>query len=99
MLNFSKNIDAAPRVDCIATTDARGEVVSSGKAWLKMKGVNDKVMKNQTNKVVNWFKGIWESHQYDKSTRDEIRERVQMDINVNHFTEEELDDLGFWGMG
>lgn len=39
---FSKNIDAAPRVECISATDKDGEAVSSGKAWLKMKGVNDK---------------------------------------------------------
>ncbi|BDA76577.1 hypothetical protein CAL7716_107430 (plasmid) [Calothrix sp. PCC 7716] len=39
---FSKNIDAAPRVECISTTNNDGEAVSSGKAWLKMKGVNDK---------------------------------------------------------
>lgn len=39
---FSKNIDAAPRVECIPATNKDGEAVSSGKAWLKMKGVNDK---------------------------------------------------------
>ncbi|BDA76514.1 hypothetical protein CAL7716_106800 (plasmid) [Calothrix sp. PCC 7716] len=39
---FSKNIDAAPRVECIPATNNDGEAVSSGKAWLKMKGVNDK---------------------------------------------------------
>ncbi|MEM7592403.1 MAG: ATP-binding protein [Cyanobacteria bacterium P01_A01_bin.83] len=42
LAGFSKNIDAAPRVDCIAKTGSDGEAVSSGKAWLKMKGVNDK---------------------------------------------------------
>lgn len=42
LAGFSKMIDAAPRVDCIATTDDRGEAVSNGKAWLKMKGINDK---------------------------------------------------------
>ncbi|NJN13286.1 MAG: hypothetical protein HC815_37365 [Richelia sp. RM1_1_1] len=35
-------IDTAPRVDCIAKTGSDGEAVSSGKAWLKMKGLNDK---------------------------------------------------------
>jgi hypothetical protein len=39
---FSKLIDTAPRVECISTTNKDGEAVSSGKAWLKMKGVNDK---------------------------------------------------------
>jgi hypothetical protein len=39
---FSKNIDAAPRVECISATNNDGEAVSSGKAWLKMKGVSDK---------------------------------------------------------
>jgi hypothetical protein len=39
---FSKMIDAAPRVDCIAKAGSNGEAVSSGKAWLKMKGVSDK---------------------------------------------------------
>ena len=42
LAGFSKNIDAAPRVDCIAKTSSDGEAVSSGKAYLKMKGVNDK---------------------------------------------------------
>jgi hypothetical protein len=42
LLGFSKNIDAAPRVECITTTNNDGEAVSSGKAWLKMKGVSDK---------------------------------------------------------
>ncbi len=39
---FSKLIDNAPRVDCIAKTGENGEAVSSGRAMLKMKGVNDK---------------------------------------------------------
>ena len=42
LAGFSKNIDVAPRVDCIAKAGSNGEAVSSGKAWLKMKGVNDK---------------------------------------------------------
>lgn len=39
---FSKLIDASPRVDCIAIAGLNGEATSSGKALLKMKGVNDK---------------------------------------------------------
>ncbi|NJO62399.1 MAG: ATP-binding protein [Richelia sp. RM2_1_2] len=42
LAGFSKMIDAAPRVECIAKAGSDGEAVSSGKAWLKMKGVNDK---------------------------------------------------------
>lgn len=53
-------------------------------------------MENQTDKVVNWFEGIWDSHKYDKGTRDEIRDRVQSDVSINHFTNEELGDLGEW---
>ncbi|MFN6565211.1 MAG: ATP-binding protein [Nostoc sp. ChiSLP01] len=39
---FSKLIDSSPRVDCIAKAGANGEATSSGKAWLKMKGLGDK---------------------------------------------------------
>jgi hypothetical protein len=39
---FSKLIDASPRVDCIAKAGEDGEATSSGKALLRMKGVNDK---------------------------------------------------------
>ena len=42
LTGFSKLIDTAPRVECISSTNKDGEAVSSGKAWLKMKGVNDK---------------------------------------------------------
>ncbi|BAZ36879.1 hypothetical protein NIES4101_27990 (plasmid) [Calothrix sp. NIES-4101] len=42
LLGFSKMIDAAPRVDCIAKAGSNGEATSSGKAWLKMKGAGDK---------------------------------------------------------
>ncbi|MGI2907661.1 ATP-binding protein [Tolypothrix sp. VBCCA 56010] len=39
---FSKLLDSQPRVDCIAIADPQtNEAVSSGKAWLKMKGVKD----------------------------------------------------------
>lgn len=38
---FSKNIDAAPRVECIAVAGENGEAKSSGKAKLKMKGLKD----------------------------------------------------------
>ncbi|ARV58006.1 hypothetical protein BZZ01_04550 [Nostocales cyanobacterium HT-58-2] len=39
---FSALINSAPRVDCISKAGLDGEAVSSGKAWLKMKGVDDK---------------------------------------------------------
>ncbi len=39
---FSKLIDSSPRVDCIAKAGEDGEATSSGKAWLKMKGLGDK---------------------------------------------------------
>lgn len=39
---FSGMIEDAPRVDCIAKAGENGEATSSGKAWLKMKGVRDK---------------------------------------------------------
>jgi len=39
---FSKLIDNSPRVDCIAKAGLNGEATSSGKALLKMKGINDK---------------------------------------------------------
>lgn len=42
LAGFSKNIDAAPRVDCIAKAGPDGEAISSGKALLKMKGIKDK---------------------------------------------------------
>ncbi|GAX45523.1 hypothetical protein NIES4075_65440 [Tolypothrix sp. NIES-4075] len=39
---FSKLLDSQPRVDCIAVSHPEtNEAVSSGKAWLKMKGVKD----------------------------------------------------------
>ncbi|OKH31739.1 hypothetical protein NIES2101_41295 [Calothrix sp. HK-06] len=42
LAGFSKMIDSAPRVDCIAVADAKtGEATSSGKALLKMKGIKD----------------------------------------------------------
>jgi energy-coupling factor transporter ATP-binding protein EcfA2 len=39
---FSKLIDSSPRVDCVAKAGVNGEATSSGKAWLKMKGLGDK---------------------------------------------------------
>ena len=39
---FSKLIDSSPRVDCVAKAGEDGEATSSGKAWLKMKGLGDK---------------------------------------------------------
>lgn len=42
LTGFSKLLDSQPRVDCIAIADPQtNEAVSSGKAWLKMKGVKD----------------------------------------------------------
>ncbi|MBW4600689.1 MAG: hypothetical protein KME29_14100 [Calothrix sp. FI2-JRJ7] len=42
LAGFSKMIDSAPRVDCIAIADSKtGEATSSGKALLKMKGIKD----------------------------------------------------------
>lgn len=39
---FSKLLDSQPRVDCIAASHPEtNEAISSGKAWLKMKGVKD----------------------------------------------------------
>ncbi len=39
---FSKLLDSQPRVDCIAVSHPEtNEAISSGKAWLKMKGVKD----------------------------------------------------------
>ena len=42
LTGFSKLLDSQPRVDCIAVADPQtNEATSSGKAWLKMKGVKD----------------------------------------------------------
>jgi hypothetical protein len=38
---FSDMINNAPRVDCIATTNDKGQAVSSGKGLLKIKGIKD----------------------------------------------------------
>lgn len=38
---FSRLLDSMPRVDCVAVAGKDGEATSSGKAWLKMKGVKD----------------------------------------------------------
>lgn len=49
-----------------------------------------------TQQVIDWFQGIWDSHKYDRDTKQEITDHIQDDINLNCFEENDLAKLGEW---
>ena len=48
----------------------------------------------QEQQIIKWFQWIWDSHKYDRETRQEITDRVQEDINLHRLGEEDLADIG-----
>ena len=47
----------------------------------------------QEQQIINWFQNIWDSHKYDRDSKQEITDRIQDDINANHFREEDLAEI------
>lgn len=85
MKGFSSRYDEQPRVECIVKTDEiTGEAVSSGRAWLKIKGKSDKNAK--TINLANFPKTK------DFRTNDEKKDTVPV-AQTNSNQRDNLNDV------